>query len=384
MRVKHLAVIAALGASISGGCAHAQPEPGAIASPLQLTYRGTTLLPATTTDQHGQSFTIAGLSGITWLGPATGGVNASDFVAVMDNSNKLVKLRIAFAPNGAATSVVVTGGLSLSVSRDFEGIAPGDLDWSGHVRTLLVSEEDSPAVLEFRLSDGLLVRTIAPPTVFANRRANFGFESCSMSGGVLWAANEEALSVDGPVSTTGAGTVVRLLRYHMNALTPAATRQYAYRTQPIHGAAISGARSGVSELVALPDGRVLALERSFALSGAGFFQARVYELNFAGATEVSGFTAGLAGQSYSVVSKRLMWSGNVNNMEGLAMGPILGSNVGPEPSGRSFAMVGIVDNGDPVSKSAIVAFELGGYRPLIVSETTPTPAFLPSPPREPK
>jgi hypothetical protein len=352
------------------GCASAQPETGAMTTPLTVAYRNTVLLPASTTDQNGVAFTIAGLSGIAWVGAYTGGPDAGGFVAVMDNSNKLVKLALTFAPDGAITGAVVAGGVSLAASRDFEGIAAGARDPQGVVRTVLISEEDSPAVLEFRLADGALVRTITPPAVFAGKRANYGFESCALGAGWLWNANEEALSLDGPLSTPSAGTVVRLLRTSLS-FPPTASRQYAYRTQPMHGSTISGARSGVSDLVALPDGRLMVLERSFAFSLAGLFQTRIYEASFAGATEVSGFTSGLSGQTFTVVGKRLLYQGNLNNLEGLALGP--------ELPNASRALVGIVDNGDPVSKSAVVGFEVGGVRAAGVAQAGPTAVRLPRP-----
>src|SRR5690606_38995059 len=120
------------------------------------------------------------------------------------------------------------------------------------------------------------------------------------AGGTVWTANEEALSVDGPLSTPSAGTVVRLLRYDNAG--PAA--QHAYVTAPIHGLVISGSRSGVSDLVALPDGRLLALERSFALASP-LFLTRLYEVDTSGATDVSGLP-GLAGQMYTPATKRLL------------------------------------------------------------------------------
>ncbi len=323
-----------------------------------MTYRNTVLLPDTTTDQNGVVFTIAGLSGITWAGSRPAAPGPTPFLAVMDNSNKLLRINITFNANGSIASASVAGGISLAVSRDFEGIAPGARDASGVLRTVFLSEEDTPAVLEFRLSDGALVRTILPPAVFAQRRANFGFESCAVGAGWLWNANEEALAVDGGISTPTTGTVVRLLRTSL-ASTPAPSTQYAYRTQPMHGSTVSGARSGLSDLVALPDGRLIALERSFAFSLAGFFQSRVYEVSFAGATEASGFVAGLNGQTFTTVGKTLLWQGNLNNMEGLTLGPALPS--------RNRVLVGIVDNGDPISKSAVTSFELSGLGPAAVA-----------------
>ena len=64
------------------------------------------------TDQRGKQFTIAGLSGITWLG-------GDDFLAVMDNSNKLVRFSITFNEDASINTIKCGGGISLADSRDF-------------------------------------------------------------------------------------------------------------------------------------------------------------------------------------------------------------------------------------------------------------------------
>jgi hypothetical protein len=337
------------------GCAGVPPREG-LAQPLSVSFKNTVALPTTTTDQSGNSFTITGLSGITYIG-------GEQYIAVMDNSNKLVRLRVALSPTGAIASTQVLGGITLAATHDYEAIAPG-----GH-GTVLLAEEDTPAIREFRLVDGVLVRTITPPAIFAQRRANFGFESLTSDGTFAWAANEEALTSDGPLSTATQGTTVRLLRIPVipgqAAATPASTwPQFAYRSQPWHGSAVGSARSGVSELVMLPGGTLLTLERSFAFNLAGFFQCRIYEIGFAAATDVRGFTAGLTGQTYTTTTKRLLWSGsNVNNMEGLALGPRLDPARPGSPRGTSYALIGIVDDGDPISVNTLASFVVSGVVP---------------------
>ena len=73
-------------------------------------------------------------------------------------------------------------------------------------------------------------------------------------------------------------------------------------------------------------------------------------MDFSGATEVSEFVDGLDGKIFTPVSKYLLWSGNVGNLEGLALGPPL--------AGGNRVLLGIVDDGDPLSISQLVAFEL--------------------------
>jgi hypothetical protein len=322
----------------------------ALAQPLEVAFRGMHTLAPTTTDQYGASFTISGLSGITHR---TG--RGDEFLAVMDNSNKLVRLSVSFAPDGSITSASVLGGITLAETRDFEGIAfaPGTLPTSAG--TVFLAEEGTPAVHEFDLATGARIQTLSTPAIFSTRRANFGFESLTRNttGSAIWTANEEALTADGSVSSPTAGTLVRLLRLGGSTLDLAPSLQFAYLTESMHGITVNGARSGLCDLVALPSGRYLALERSFALGPTGFFQTRIFEISFAGATDISPLES-LAGQTVTPVSKRSLYTGGLNNVEGLALGPRLS---GP---GRRFPMLGIIDDGDPLSMNAVVSFELTG------------------------
>lgn len=316
------------------------------AQTLSIDFRGAVPLGATARDQSGEDFTVTGLSGLTWL-------HGTRFMAIMDNSDKLVFLNVEFTADGAISSARIVGGLTLADSCDFEGIACSTPERD----SVFLAEEDTPAVQEYSLWDGALLQTLKPPPVFFNDRANFAFESLSRQPGgtELWTANEEALTVDGDVSTPQHGTVVRLLRYapadeagRTRCAGPA--EQFAYITEPMHGGDIFRGRSGLVDLAVLPSGQILALERSFALSIPDLFQNRLYELDFSGATEVSKFVDGLDGEVFTPVSKYLLWTGNVGNLEGLALGPPL--------AGGNRALLGIVDNGDPLSTNQLVAFEL--------------------------
>jgi hypothetical protein len=320
-----------------------------IAAPLSVQFKSGANLGSSTQDQNGASFTIAGLSGLTWAGPEVGG-GGTTYLAVMDNSNKLVRVSIAVTSDGSISSAAIVpgGGLSLSDSRDFEDIA-----FRGTaLDSVYMCEEGSPEVREYRLDTGAFVRVLSRPVIFSNRRTNFGFESLSLNRtrSTLWTANEEAITSDGPASTPTAGTWVRLLKYNATQTPPVPVAQFAYLTQPIHGSVISGARSGVSQVVALPNGRLLVLERSFAF-GATFFQTRIYEVDVAAATDVSSLVT-LVGATYTAATKRLLYSGDQTNLEGLCLGPKL--------SDGSYALLGIVDDGDPISVNRMVSFRLAG------------------------
>lgn len=322
-------------------CLSSAAVPPVCAQSLSVTFRGTRTLGTTAVDQFGAPFTVAGLSGITYVG-------GDEFLAVMDNSNKIVRLEIALASDGAIASAGILGGVTLLESRDFEGIARADAGGA----TVWLSEEGTPAVHEFDLTTGARLRTLATPSIFAERRDNFGFESLSRfdGGAALWTANEEALLSDGPRSTATQGTLVRLLRFERSGDEYLPGPQYAYLTQPLHGLAVTDARSGVSDLVWLPSRRLLVLERSFAFAFPPF-QNRIYEVTLSSATDVRTFDH-LPDPGVTLAAKRLLWSGGVNNMEGLALGPAL--------AGGGFALLGVVDDGDPISANAIVAFQLTG------------------------
>ena len=84
----------------------------------------------------------------------------------------------------------------------------------------------------------------------------------------------------------------------MNSVVPGS--QYAYTVEPIHGTAGGSAQSGLVELVALPDGTLLALERSLA-NAFPPYNSRLFAIDFAAATDVSGppFDAGLSGTTFN-------------------------------------------------------------------------------------
>ncbi|MDI1288526.1 MAG: esterase-like activity of phytase family protein [bacterium] len=313
----------------------------ASAQDLAVEYRNTVSLPAQAIDQSGVAFTVTGLSGLSYAG-------ADRWWACMDNSNKLVELAVTFTPQGSMLTATIVRGFSLPTSADTEDIVvAGSLAWLA---------DESPLLRQVDLTTGALSRSMSLPAPFAQVRPNFGLESLTLAPkGVYWTANEEALAVDGPLSTPSAGTLVRLVRLMSSGPDLMATSQYAYLTAPMHGPNTSQARSGLSALVALPSGRVLSLERSFAFNLASLFQSRIYELDFAAATQVQGLASLV--DPFPVppvvpVSKRLLHQSFHANLEGLALGPAL------VDGGRQ--LLGIVDDGDPLSVNQLVAFRLTG------------------------
>ena len=215
-----------------------------------------------------------------------------------------------------------------------------------------------------------LVTTASAPAlrIFARQRRNLGFESLARSrdGGATWTANEGPLEIDGAPAGAGRGGVVRLQRFD-GTMRPVA--QYAYRIDPctarIASPSFLAGRevSGLAELLLLPNGRLLALERAFSgdSTGAAGFRIRIYEVDLTGATDVSRGPAadGLAplqpGQDYIPASKRLLWEegfGLTNSdFEGMALGPRLRNG--------DRALLLIADNNGGTSQ-ALYALRLSG------------------------
>jgi len=301
--------------------------------------------------------TVSEMSGVAYLGPSPV-AGWHRFLTVPDEGDKIVTLDVAFDLGGNLTAAVAVAALPLIVSRDYEGIAIVD-------DAIFLSDEDTPSVRQIDPATGTEVHNIGIPPLFTNQlRDNNGFESLAYDtvGARLWTANEEALLVDGPSATPSIGTTVRLLELNVAGSSPTAQRQFAYVVDPIHGPTGNGTRSGLSELVAMPDGTLLALERSLA-QALPPFESRLYEISFSGATDVSmaPFDEGLAGATFTPVGKELLWSGQAGggfgqNLEGLTVGPRL--------PGGDWILLGVVDDGDPLSSNTVAAFRATPTTPI--------------------
>ncbi len=256
----------------------------------------------------------AELSGLAYAG-------ADRYYAVSDSGRTLFELAIQVdAISGQILSASVVDSLALAAGTDLEGLVHHPLGGS-----VFASDETGPAIREYRLSDGTVLSSVAVPAIFNQVRNNLSLESLAMrlapnaSDDALWTANEESLLVDGPVSTASVGTRVRLQRFDEAG---AADGQWAYVTDPYPGGPFLGLeRSGVADLLALPNGELLLMERSFSSS---LFRTRIYQVHFAGATDTSAL-ASLDLDPYTPVGKTLLWEvmGVAQNYEGLAVGPQL-------------------------------------------------------------
>jgi hypothetical protein len=317
------------------------------------------------------------LSGIAWL-------QGDAYVAVSDDHACLHRLRVDIDPGtgevrgatfGEPLALRDSSGRALDDSTglgDREDVAydPGrNSVWIAHEARGEARGES--ALAEYSLETGTILRVVSPRSepglrIFARGRDNRGFESLARrsDGEEWWTANEEALAEDGPASSAGNGTTVRLVRLDRE-MKPVA--QYAYFVDPPTGA-IRGpspyegvALAGVPDLVVLPDGRLVALERMFAgdSEGAPTNRIRIYLVDYGRATDLSkGAEAeGLEGKKFTLATKTLLWEKTFtlpnSNFEGLTLGPPLANG--------DVSLLLIADN-QSGTQQALYALRLSGLR----------------------
>jgi len=256
----------------------------------------------------------AELSGITW----TGGTN---YLAVGDNGAQAIwTMSVALdSSTGRITSAVVTGSIAAALGSDSEGIA-----YRSTTNSVFVSDEVASTITQFGASSGTTIGSVTVPTIYAsgNVQNNMGLESLAFGAGGLWTANEEALVLDGSLSTTSQGSWVRIQRFDA---TLAAAGQWAYRTDPISALSplTTAERSGVVDILPWTASTLLVLEREF---GGAFpnFRSRLYGVDVTGASDVSALGS-LTGGGFMPLSKTLLWQGDfsLSNFEGMTFGPKL-------------------------------------------------------------
>jgi hypothetical protein len=278
-------------------------------------------------------FRVGGLSALARAADGT-------WLALVDNEEatpaRVFRLAFEVSGNGVAPLAGKTPLQMPLAAIPLAGFTGKTLDGEGMALEpageMLIASEIGPSIREFSPA-GKLLRALPVPELFLSTdqrgvRGNLGFESLTLSPGgeALWTANERALRQDAPEDVTGASPV-RLLRYGRGGGGFVPGGQFVYVVEPIAKPGKSGGFQvrGLSELLALPDGDLLALEREF-VEGRGM-SIQIFRVSLADATDVSGMES-LAGRSYTPARKTLVYdfarSGLVpDNLEGMAFGPRL-------------------------------------------------------------
>ncbi len=215
----------------------------------------------------------AGYSGIAPLGGGRYAVVSDDepvagffvFSVSQDSlTGDVTDVRVeGFRPDSAAavSTSSARSGSSRRSPRDCEGVAffPSD-------STVFICGEGDQQVLEYDMRGRPTGRGLDVPEMFARPEIvpNYGFESLAYCPAtrLFWTTTESTLQRDGRAvspSTPGTANLLRVQSFG-DDLRPAA--QYAYKTEAGRASDFGKIYAfGVSEIAALPDGRLVVMER---------------------------------------------------------------------------------------------------------------------------
>jgi hypothetical protein len=297
--------------------------------------------------------------------PITGAVSRFRILETVQFKNKLGEPLDGIAPGNALDAS------NLGHSFDPEGLVV-------HPATgnLVVSDEYGPSLYEFD-RDGTLIRAFKTPETLkpvasdgsynfdgdgtTGRRTNRGFEGLAISpnGAFVYAMLQSAMVNEG----AGDGVCNRIVKF--DTVTGTAVAQFAYRMEG------SSQGRGISALVAVNANDFLVLERNNRGIGVGAEATppnkKVFRINLAGATDVSGQTLSNANcpdvtkdptPFLDLAANTLPELGNrvPEKWEGLAIGPRLnnGSHVALAGTDNDYS---VTQNGSGTQFDVYLDFE---------------------------
>ena len=238
--------------------------------------------------------------------------------------------------NSAAMGSLISSGAS---ARDAEGIVYYPAG-NGGAGSLFISGEADKSVYEYTMSGARTGRSLAVPAIFSGASSNYNLESLAYNAhtGLFWTTTESTLPADGvqATSTNGVANMLRIQAFN-TGLQP--VRQYAYRMDtPSASSAASVYAMGVSDLLALDDGRLVVLEREFyvptSVFGA-FVTCKLYVVDPGSVGAAYEITSSDVLASAPFLPKTLLYSfttslnsltdNTIANYEGMCLGPVLAS-----------------------------------------------------------
>ncbi|EJB02576.1 hypothetical protein Rleg9DRAFT_1379 [Rhizobium leguminosarum bv. trifolii WSM597] len=215
-----------------------------------------------------------------------------------------------------------------------------------------VTAPDGSFVREFKLPEGFT------PTVDKSTgiRDNLAFEDIAVApSGDVFVGVEAALYQDGPNPSLTTGSLSRIIRYDGATGEPKA--QYVYPVSPIPQAATKadgGNDNGMSEMLALDDHRLLAVERSYA-QGFGN-NVKIMMMDLTDATDISAI-ASLAKNDQRVVPAR---KSQVLDLRAIGLIPdnIEAMSLGKAKDGTDVLILGSDNNFSAAQKTQFYAFKI--------------------------
>jgi len=202
----------------------------------------------------------------------------------------------------------------------------------------------------------------APDQEAAGIRNNKATEGLTFAadGQSLFAIMEGPLFQDASLPTLDAGSTSRIVQFD---LAGNVTAQYAYPLDPLQGEPAGDladlADNGATEILAIDDTSFLVIERSGIPQAEGPWKmfVRIYEVDIAGATDISDVEGLAASTDYVATTKTLVLNfedtdlEHIDNLEGMTWGPVL--------AGGNQTLVVVSDNNfDPTSVTQFLAYEV--------------------------
>lgn len=227
-----------------------------------------------------------------------------------------------------AQDTMRAGGVAVDTAR-------GGVFWSGedestHRPALYFTRDDDASSQPVPLPASFLPDGTALHGVRADRPLDA--LTLSADGTTLIAASEAALSQDGPEPSFTGQSPLRLLM--LNAATGAPVAQYLYYsdTIPARPTKFDGAaQNDLTALAALPDGRLVSVERGYA-AGVGN-SIRFYVVSLEDASDVSGQDPLALRQDRAV--RKVLWFALTPGMTGIPIDDLEGLAFGPDIDGHA-------------------------------------------------
>ena len=207
-------------------------------------------------EQHAfpENIPAGGYSGITWLGD-------NRYAVVSDNTARegFFLFNIKLNSKGDIVSAKNLGFKgNKGRGRDNEGIA-----WCKKKNTIFVTRESDNQVVELSMTGKPTGRKLAVPKVFEGTTKVYGFEALTYNAAThrFWITSESTIVGDGEQATAMNGVTNHLrIQAFGPDLMPQGQYLYVMDKAIAEKPAFSFAM-GVSAMTALPDGRLLVLER---------------------------------------------------------------------------------------------------------------------------
>ncbi len=352
-------------ASTLTGCVSTPPAETTRDDSLRLEVLAWTLIPA----EHDTFGTVGGISGALFRPHAFYDNDARGWAeSPLDDDNRAPLELVSDEPGNSRTLI---GGLSLRRTGDTYGLDidldyERSLDWAGATDAEGIARAPLPQYAPLRRGEffacvfesppSVCVVEYSPPhrwqvryhqptlpeTIAARMRPNRAFESVAYaSDGTLWVATESALTTDGEEPTSRKGALCTVLTGDHQELHE--TFFYETDPKPAHLGPTFSIHS-LAEFEALPDGRLLTLERSLTLPAG--YSVKLFVID--GTTDERRIAR------LPILDKKLVvdlgtlardagvpWIGN---LEALALGPSVASLTGDENEEGRLLLVVADDN----------------------------------------